>query len=127
MAGVLVAQPAPKHCHFPGGHGFDPHGLQNFILRMGTTWHPMNGPCGTITLVQHIATCQSLTSPHTMPTHLPHPDPGFNSKSAPTSPNYWPFRKHLRGRCSLTQSSYGGLQDRDVYNQREYQVDPIQE
>jgi hypothetical protein len=22
-------------------------------------------------------------------------DPGFSSKSAPTRPNYWPFRKHL--------------------------------
>jgi hypothetical protein len=36
-------------------------------------------------------------------------DPGFNSKSAPTSPNYWPFQQHLRGRCSLTQSSYEGV------------------
>jgi hypothetical protein len=36
-------------------------------------------------------------------------DPGFISKSAPTSPNYWPFRQHLRSRCSLTRSSYGGV------------------
>jgi hypothetical protein len=36
-------------------------------------------------------------------------DPGFSSKSAPTSPNYWPFRKHLRSRCSLTRSSYEGV------------------
>jgi hypothetical protein len=36
-------------------------------------------------------------------------DPGFSSKSTPTSPNYWPFRKHLRSRCSLTRSSYEGV------------------
>jgi hypothetical protein len=36
-------------------------------------------------------------------------DPGFISKSAPTSPNYWPFRQHLRSRCSLTRSSYEGV------------------
>ena len=29
-------------------------------------------------------------------------DPGFNSNSAPTSPNYWPFWQHLQSRCSLT-------------------------
>ena len=33
---------------------------------------------------------------------------GFNSKSAPTSPNCWPFRQHLQGRCSVTRSSMGG-------------------
>jgi hypothetical protein len=33
--------------------------------------------------------------------------PKVHSKSTPTSLNYWPFRKHLRSRCSLTRSSYG--------------------
>ena len=45
-------------------------------------------------------------------------DPGFSSNSAPTSPNYWPFRQHLWGRWSLTRSSNRGLQDTCVYNQR---------
>jgi hypothetical protein len=53
-------------------------------------------------------------------------DPGFSSKSAPTSPNYWPFRQHLRSRCSLTRSSYRGLQDTGVYNQRKCKMDSKQ-
>jgi hypothetical protein len=29
-------------------------------------------------------------------------NPRLNSNSAPTNPNYWPFRKHLQRICSLT-------------------------
>jgi hypothetical protein len=54
-------------------------------------------------------------------------DPGFNSYNAPTNPNYWPFRQHLRSRCSLTRSSNRGLQDTCVYNQRKCKVDPGQQ
>jgi hypothetical protein len=54
-------------------------------------------------------------------------DPGFNSNSAPTNPNYWPFRQHLRSRCSLTRSSNRGLQDTGVYNQRKCKVIPKQQ
>jgi hypothetical protein len=45
-------------------------------------------------------------------------DLGFNSYNTPTNPNYWPFRQHLRSRCSLTRSSNRGLQDTGFYNQR---------
>jgi hypothetical protein len=54
-------------------------------------------------------------------------DPGFSSKSAPTSPNYWPFQLHLRSRCSLTRSSYGGVAGQRCLQPREYQVDPTLE
>jgi hypothetical protein len=46
-------------------------------------------------------------------------DPGFSSKSTPTSPNYWPFRLHLRSRCSLTRSSYGGVAGHKCLQPRE--------
>jgi uncharacterized protein YjiS (DUF1127 family) len=54
-------------------------------------------------------------------------DLGFNSYKSPTNPNYWPFRQHLRSRCSLTRSSDKGLQDIGVYNQRKHKVDPRQQ
>ena len=51
---------------------------------------------------------------------------GFSSKSAPTSPSYQPFGQHLRIRCSLTRSSYGGVAGHRCLQPRGYQVDPIQ-
>jgi hypothetical protein len=46
-------------------------------------------------------------------------DPGFSSKSTPTIPNYCPFRLHLRSRCSLTRSSYGGVAGQRCLQPRE--------
>jgi hypothetical protein len=54
-------------------------------------------------------------------------DPGFSSKSAPTSPSYWPFRKHLRSRCSLTRSNYEGVAGQRCLQPGEYQVDLLQQ
>jgi hypothetical protein len=39
--------------------------------------------------------------------------------NAPTSPNYWPFRQHLRVDAVSPEVAMGGLQDKDIYNQED--------
>jgi hypothetical protein len=85
------------------------------------------------TLIPHMLVPPQECTPslsHSPSTATP-PFPGLQGQtqgstltSAPTSPNYWPFRQHLRSRCSLTRSSNRGLQDTGVYNQRKCKVDP---
>ena len=85
--------------------------LLNLYLRRKPPWHSL----------------RKIHVPATDPFVGRGEDPGFNSKSAPTSPSYWPFWQHLWSIFSLTQINYEGVAGWRCLQPEEYQVGLLQQ